>query len=170
MSIHFFIFVDFQRNPDDIYPQNSTIFLEKIGCFWHFFVVLFYSVFMQDFGFWLHFYAIFFPFLLFSASCMHVYASARMLTYMRVRVRAQACPSVPELFLFFGQKFFENFCPQWGLTSGTGFLAMREVILASPVILPYGSDICLWQAILLTLFAVVDIISTATHRRWISRP
>ena len=33
LSIHFFIFVDFLGKRDDSYPQNSTIFLEKIGCF-----------------------------------------------------------------------------------------------------------------------------------------
>ena len=100
LSIHFFIFVDFLGNRDDSYPQNSTIFLEKIGCFWHFFAILFYSVFMQDFGFWLHIYAFIFPFLLFSASYMHVHTSARLLTYMRVSEGA----SVPErariIFIF----------------------------------------------------------------------
>ena len=40
-----------------------------------------------------------------------------------------------------------------------GYILLRKVIL------PYGSYICLWQVILLTLFAVVDIISTATHQR-----
>ena len=38
-------------------------------------------------------------------------------------------------------------------------------ILLRKVILPYGSYICLRQVILLTLFAVVDILSTATHQR-----
>ena len=33
LSIHLSIFVDFLGKRDDGYPQNSTIFLEKIGCF-----------------------------------------------------------------------------------------------------------------------------------------
>ena len=40
-----------------------------------------------------------------------------------------------------------------------GYILLRKVIL------PYGSYICLRQVILLTLFAVVDILSTATHQR-----
>ena len=103
LSIHFFIFVDFLGKRDVSYPQNSTIFLEKIGCFWHFFVILFYSVFMQDFGFWLHFYAFIFPFLLFSASYMHVHTSARLLTYMRVRVSASAYARARKKFFYFSK-------------------------------------------------------------------
>ena len=74
---------------------------------------------------------------------MHVHTSARLLTYMRVSEGA----SVPErariIFIFLDKKFSKIFVHNGGLTSGTGFLAMREVILASPVILPYGSYICL---------------------------
>ena len=103
LSIHFFIFVDFLGNRDDSYPQNSTNFLEKIGCFWHFFAILFYSVFMQDFGFRLHFYAFIFPFLLFSASYMHVHTSARLLTYMRVRVSASAYARARKKFFYFSK-------------------------------------------------------------------
>ena len=33
LSIHFFIFVDFLGKRDDSFPQNSTVFLEKIGYF-----------------------------------------------------------------------------------------------------------------------------------------
>ena len=65
---------------------------------------------------------------------------------------ARACQNY---FYFFDKNFSKIFVHNRGLTSGTGFLAMREVILASPVILPYGSYICLWQVILLSLFAVV---------------
>ena len=51
----------------------------------------------------MHFYAIFFPFLLFSASYMHVHTSARLLTYMRVRVSASACTLAQKKFFYFSQ-------------------------------------------------------------------
>ena len=58
---------------------------------------------MQNFGFWLHFYAIFFPFLLFSASYMHVHTSARLLTYMRVSEGASASALAQKKFFYFSQ-------------------------------------------------------------------
>ena len=102
---------------------------------------------MQDFGLRLHFYAFIFPFLLFSASYMHVHTSARLLTYMRVRVSA----SVPELFLFFGQKILKNFCPQWGFGLWHGisrgarsYIGFASYIALRQLYLPLASDIALF--------------------------
>ena len=63
---------------------------------------------MQVFGFWLHFYAIFFPFLLFSASYMHVHTSARLLTYMRVSGGA-GVPERARIIFIFWTKNFQKF-------------------------------------------------------------
>ena len=75
---------------------------------------------------------------------MHVHTSARLLTYMRVSEGA----SVPELFLFFGQKIFKNFCPQWGFDlwhclwqlyfAAQSYIALRQLYL------PLASDIALF--------------------------
>ena len=75
---------------------------------------------------------------------MHVHTSARLLTYMRVSEGA----SVPELFLFFGQKIFKNFCPQWGFSVWHGisrgarsYIGFASYIALRQLYLPLASDI-----------------------------
>ena len=75
---------------------------------------------------------------------MHVHTSARLLTYMRVSEGA----SVPELFLFFGQKIFQNFCPQWGFPVWHGisrdarsYIGFASYIALRQLYLPLASDI-----------------------------